>query len=175
LAVPESLDIEGPKPLTPDVPSYYKPSSTHAARLLQKQCPACFGGHMKGRSFDECVIVISPYYISGSNKDLSGGDCHVAADGNFHHRHLTCAGDSPSFYDLDYFNVVHLHSTFSPPPAFSTVLHSTPHGVHMESTRSTYGVDWKWTLDLVKLKKSIDGVPVDCHLRHINFCPLDGT
>jgi len=27
----------------------------------------------------------------------------VATDGNFHHRHLARAGDSPSFYDPDYF------------------------------------------------------------------------
>ena len=98
--VPESPDIEG---LAPDVLSYYKPSSTHAARLLQKRCPACFGGRMTGRSFDECVTVFSPLYVSNSNKFLSGGDCHAATDGNFHHRHLARAGDSPSFYDPDYF------------------------------------------------------------------------
>jgi hypothetical protein len=57
-----SPDIEGPKPSAPNVPSYYKPSSTHAARLLQKRCPACFGGHMKGRSLDECVIVFHIIY-----------------------------------------------------------------------------------------------------------------
>jgi hypothetical protein len=34
---------------------------------------------------------------------FSGGDCHVATDGNFHHRHLSRAGDSPSFYEPDYF------------------------------------------------------------------------
>ena len=27
----------------------------------------------------------------------------MATDGNFCHRHLARAGDSPSFYDLDYF------------------------------------------------------------------------
>jgi hypothetical protein len=36
-------------------------------------------------------------------KSFSGGDCHVAIDGNFHHRHLSGAGDSPSFYEPDYF------------------------------------------------------------------------
>ena len=46
-------------PPVPDMPSYYKPSSTEAARLLQKRCPACFGGRMKGRSFNEFV----PYSI----------------------------------------------------------------------------------------------------------------
>jgi hypothetical protein len=47
--VPEFPDIETSS--TPDAPSYHKPSSTEAARLLQKRCPACFGGRMKGRSF----------------------------------------------------------------------------------------------------------------------------
>jgi hypothetical protein len=32
-----------------------------------------------------------------------GGDCHVAEDGNFHHRHSINAGDSPHFYSPDYF------------------------------------------------------------------------
>jgi len=36
-------------------------------------------------------------------KYVSGGDVHVATDGNFHHRHLSRVGDSPSFYDPDYF------------------------------------------------------------------------
>ena len=27
----------------------------------------------------------------------------MATDGNFHHRHLSRAGDSPSFYEPDYF------------------------------------------------------------------------
>jgi hypothetical protein len=33
----------------------------------------------------------------------SGGDIHVAIDGNFHHRHLVSAGDSSNFYDPKYF------------------------------------------------------------------------
>jgi len=41
----EFLDTAPP---VPDMPSYYKPLSTEAAWLLQKRCPACFGGHMKG-------------------------------------------------------------------------------------------------------------------------------
>ncbi|KIM73187.1 hypothetical protein PILCRDRAFT_15434 [Piloderma croceum F 1598] len=81
-ARPEFPEIETSS--TPDAPSYYKPSSTEAARLLQKRCPACFGGRMKGRSFKD-------------------GGCHVATDGNFHHRHLSRAGDSSSFYEPDYF------------------------------------------------------------------------
>jgi hypothetical protein len=52
---PEFTDTETSS--APDAPSYYKPSSTEAARLLQKRCPACFGGRMKGRSFAECVII----------------------------------------------------------------------------------------------------------------------
>jgi hypothetical protein len=56
-----------------------------------------------------------------------------------------------------------VESTFSPPPVLikCSPLHSTPHRVLMESTRSTYGVDCSWTLDLVKLKKSIGGVLVE--------------
>ena len=54
--VPGPLGAEKPKSLPPDVPTYYKPSSTEVARLLQKRCPACFGGRMKGRSFDEYVL-----------------------------------------------------------------------------------------------------------------------
>src|SRR6202034_389320 len=55
--------------------------------------------------------------------------------------------------------VVHM----SPPPVLLQCppLHSTPHGVHMESTRSICGVDCNRTLDLVKLKKSIGGVLVE--------------
>lgn len=39
--------------LPADVPTFDQPSSTHCARLLQQRCPACFGGSMKGRSFNE--------------------------------------------------------------------------------------------------------------------------
>lgn len=37
----------------PDAPTWDKPSSTDAARLLQMRCPACFGGRMTGRTFKE--------------------------------------------------------------------------------------------------------------------------
>ncbi|TFK58213.1 hypothetical protein BDN72DRAFT_739900, partial [Pluteus cervinus] len=50
----------------------------HASRHLQMRCPACFGLEKWGRSLIE-----------------SGGDVHVALDGNFHHRHLARAGDGP--------------------------------------------------------------------------------
>ncbi|KAJ7597943.1 hypothetical protein C8J56DRAFT_1042113 [Mycena floridula] len=49
-------------------------------RILQDLCPACFGGRLYGRSFQE------------------GGDIHVSTDGNFHHKHFKKAGDSASFY-----------------------------------------------------------------------------
>src|ERR1700736_2619398 len=54
-------------------------------------------------------------------------------------------------------------STSSPPPVLPQCppLHSTPHGVHMESTRIICGVDCNRTLNLVKLKKSIGGVLMD--------------
>ena len=32
-----------------------------------------------------------------------GGDCHVAEDRNFHHRHAVRGGDSPHLYSPDYF------------------------------------------------------------------------
>jgi len=54
------------------------------SRLLQQRCPACFAGNVFGRSFKE------------------GGDIHVALDGNFHHRHLRNAGDSPHFFHPQY-------------------------------------------------------------------------
>ncbi|KIK11678.1 hypothetical protein PISMIDRAFT_19325 [Pisolithus microcarpus 441] len=55
------------------------------ASLLVQRCPACFGGNIFGRSLAE------------------GGDIHIAADGNFHHRHRHSAGDCPIFYDPVYF------------------------------------------------------------------------
>lgn len=35
--------------------------------------------------------------------NLSGGDFHVAVDGNFHHRHRRSAGDSARFHKPEYF------------------------------------------------------------------------
>ncbi|KNZ79946.1 hypothetical protein J132_08423 [Termitomyces sp. J132] len=55
------------------------------ARVLQHRCPACFGGNLFGRSLDK-----------------EGGDIHVCVDGNFNHRHLRSAGDSPKFYEPIY-------------------------------------------------------------------------
>ena len=46
---------------------------------------------------------IFPSSLLNSNKYFRGGDCHAATDGNFHHRHLARAGESPSFYEPDYF------------------------------------------------------------------------
>jgi uncharacterized protein (DUF983 family) len=70
---PEYEDTEGRQPSTPDVPSYHKPSSTEAARLLQKRCPACFGGRMKGRSFDECVVLLDAVQSSSYVYILAAG------------------------------------------------------------------------------------------------------
>ncbi|KAG6819938.1 hypothetical protein H0H93_007262 [Arthromyces matolae] len=53
-------------------------------RLLQKRCPACFGGNKFGRPFAD------------------GGDMHVCIDGNFNHRHLKSSGDCPPFYEPEY-------------------------------------------------------------------------
>jgi hypothetical protein len=58
---------------------------------------------MKGRSFDKYVTLFSLSRLPNLINFFSGGDFHAATDGNFHHRHLVHAGDSPSFYDPDYF------------------------------------------------------------------------
>ncbi|KAJ3553783.1 hypothetical protein NM688_g3435 [Phlebia brevispora] len=55
------------------------------ADVLQKRCPACFGGRKFVRPLSE------------------GGDIHIALDANFSHRHLRSAGDSPAFYHPSYF------------------------------------------------------------------------
>ncbi|KAI1784327.1 hypothetical protein LXA43DRAFT_901841 [Ganoderma leucocontextum] len=55
-------------------------------RLLQKLCPACFGGTRFGRSFEK-----------------DGGDIHVAIDATFSQRHNVAAGESPWFYEPKYF------------------------------------------------------------------------
>ncbi|KAG6836659.1 hypothetical protein H0H93_005329 [Arthromyces matolae] len=79
-------DLEKPssQPETPEKPEG-SGLKEECARILQRRCPACFGGTVFGRSFDE------------------GGDIHVAIDGNFNHRHLISSGDCPKFYNPEYF------------------------------------------------------------------------
>ncbi|KAG6887512.1 hypothetical protein C0992_011981 [Termitomyces sp. T32_za158] len=75
-------------PLIPsEIPSSTDETSSQSecARLLQQRCPACFGGELFGRSLKH-----------------EGGDIQVCVDGNFNHRHLRAAGDSPHFYDPEY-------------------------------------------------------------------------
>ncbi|KAI0706515.1 hypothetical protein C8Q76DRAFT_629740 [Earliella scabrosa] len=55
-------------------------------RILQKRCPACFGGTKFGRDFEK-----------------NGGDIHVAIDATFSQRHNVAAGDSPWFHEPKYF------------------------------------------------------------------------
>ncbi|TFK54454.1 hypothetical protein OE88DRAFT_1624486 [Heliocybe sulcata] len=55
------------------------------ASLLQRRCPACFSGMTFGRSEHE------------------GYDIQLPVDGNFSQRHLRSAGDSPWFYEPEYF------------------------------------------------------------------------
>ncbi|KAI0694292.1 hypothetical protein C8T65DRAFT_711030 [Cerioporus squamosus] len=69
-------DYEGAPRLTSD--------SCH--RILQKRCPACFGGNKFGRAFSS-----------------EGGDIHVAIDATFSQRHNIAAGDSPWFHEPKYF------------------------------------------------------------------------
>ncbi|KAJ7573032.1 hypothetical protein C8J56DRAFT_805348 [Mycena floridula] len=54
-------------------------SAGECDQFLQDACPACFGGCLWGRSFQQ------------------GGDVHVSTDGNFHHKHYKSAGDTPPF------------------------------------------------------------------------------
>jgi hypothetical protein len=60
------------------------PNRLYPASILVQRCPACFGGEQFGSSLE------------------SGGDIHVATDGNFHHRHCRSAGDCLLFYDPTY-------------------------------------------------------------------------
>ncbi|KAG6907112.1 hypothetical protein DXG01_010488 [Tephrocybe rancida] len=57
---------------------------SECARILQKRCPACFGGTTFGWLFDD------------------GADIHICVDGNFNHRHLKSSGDCPPFYEPEY-------------------------------------------------------------------------
>ncbi|KAJ7573267.1 hypothetical protein C8J56DRAFT_1132067 [Mycena floridula] len=54
-------------------------SAGECDQFLQDACPACFGGRLWGRSFQQ------------------GGDVHVSTDRNFHHKHYKSAGDTPPF------------------------------------------------------------------------------
>ncbi|KAJ7585718.1 hypothetical protein C8J56DRAFT_788625, partial [Mycena floridula] len=76
---------EEPSSERPSVPSVdqLKPGECH--RILRNACPACFGGSLYGKSFN--------YFVS------SGGDIHVAVDGNMHHRHIRGAGKSNEFLE----------------------------------------------------------------------------
>ncbi|KAI0669310.1 hypothetical protein C8Q78DRAFT_1095812 [Trametes maxima] len=64
----------------------YPSPAGQCSRLLQKRCPACFGGNQFGRSFGK-----------------EGGDVHVALDATFSQRHNASAGESPWFYEPKYF------------------------------------------------------------------------
>ncbi|OSD03347.1 hypothetical protein PYCCODRAFT_1477197 [Trametes coccinea BRFM310] len=55
-------------------------------RILQKRCPACFGGTRFGRDFRR-----------------DGGDIHLAMDATFSQRHNVSAGDSPWHYEAEFF------------------------------------------------------------------------
>ncbi|KAI0701749.1 hypothetical protein C8Q76DRAFT_633393 [Earliella scabrosa] len=94
-AVDESVQAQGPRRTqpTPDTSKETelrttgsKLSSGTCSRVLQKRCPACFGGTKFGRNFDS-----------------DGGDVHVAIDATFSQRHNLAAGDSPWFHEPKYF------------------------------------------------------------------------
>ena len=51
---PASPPTTAEEPLiTNSAPTWVRPSATHAARLLQRRCPACFGVPMTGQLFKE--------------------------------------------------------------------------------------------------------------------------
>ncbi|EMD40519.1 hypothetical protein CERSUDRAFT_44780, partial [Gelatoporia subvermispora B] len=77
---PLSAQPHSTPPLSPPTPLLLE-----CASILQRRCPACFGGGTFGRRFPE------------------GGDIVVALDGNFSHRHLRSSGDSPHFYEPEFF------------------------------------------------------------------------
>lgn len=73
-------------------------------RVLQKRCPACFGGNKFGRNFDRFgVILFIICFILMQVLYSDGGDIHVAIDATFSQRHNVAAGDSPWFHDPKYF------------------------------------------------------------------------
>ncbi|KAG6823644.1 hypothetical protein H0H92_009575, partial [Tricholoma furcatifolium] len=77
-----SASNDPPKSVPQSTPSLHP---GECAWVLQQRCPCCFGGGLFGRPLER-----------------EGGDIHVCLDGNFNHRHLRSAGDSPHFYDPSY-------------------------------------------------------------------------
>lgn len=72
-------------------------------RYLRQLCPACFAGNMHGRPFTIRYAALCTCISLVTHMQHSGGDIHVAMDGNFHHRHLASSGDTGHFYDAKHF------------------------------------------------------------------------
>lgn len=91
------------KPTVPS-PTGQKPTvpltRAECARVLQLRCPSCFAGLEYGRPLDSYVYGLLHLYLELT--DCFRCDIHVAGDGNFHHRHMISAGDSPHFFDPAY-------------------------------------------------------------------------
>ncbi|KAG6839718.1 hypothetical protein C0991_012342 [Blastosporella zonata] len=72
---------------TTDTPQLNVPPTSpmlECACILQRQCPACFGGVKFGRPLTD------------------GANIHVCVNGNFNHRHLKSSGDCPQFYKPEF-------------------------------------------------------------------------
>ncbi|OCH92954.1 hypothetical protein OBBRIDRAFT_824361 [Obba rivulosa] len=82
---PDTSQQQSSTATSSDGPEQVPTKMQACASILQRRCPVCFGGDTFERSFAE------------------GADIIVAIDGNFSHRHLRTAGDSPAFYDPEYF------------------------------------------------------------------------
>ncbi|EMD35682.1 hypothetical protein CERSUDRAFT_85646 [Gelatoporia subvermispora B] len=80
-----TLEVSLSELISPFVPEQPPEPRTTCDPVLQRRCPACFGGETFGQSFAD------------------GADIAVAVDGNFSHRHMRKAGDKPAFYDPEYF------------------------------------------------------------------------
>ncbi|KAG9309814.1 hypothetical protein JVU11DRAFT_10191 [Chiua virens] len=87
LFTPQGIPQTPPTPYSSALAFATGTVASACASILAQCCPACFGGTLFGRS----------------TQGLQGSDIHVATDGNFHHRHCRSAGNSPSFYDPEYF------------------------------------------------------------------------
>ncbi|KAJ2911476.1 hypothetical protein MD484_g8939, partial [Candolleomyces efflorescens] len=79
------------------------PGESHrdgASQYLQQKCPACFGGHKFGNKKYPFPFISSFNGVSLRHRD---SDIHVSVDGNFNHRHLREAGDSPHLHIPEYY------------------------------------------------------------------------
>ena len=90
LKIPQTPHSSTPKSTvstTPAKASELQLIPSMCALILVQRCPACFGSTLFG----------------WPTEGLQAGDIHMATDGNLHHCHQWSGGDSPPFYDPEYF------------------------------------------------------------------------